>query len=47
MDYLSVAVNPFSFRYMDDMAENPSLCAEYYSLSERVEKSRHRVSTGH
>lgn len=47
MDYLSAAVNLFSFRYMDDMAENSAVCAAYYSLSQWVEKSRRRVSTGH
>lgn len=47
MDYLSVAVNLFSFRYTDGMAVNSALCVAYYSLSLRVKKSRHRVSTGH
>lgn len=47
MDYLPVAVNPFGFCYMDDMAENSAVCAAYYSLPRWVEKLRLRVSTGH
>lgn len=47
MDYLPVAVNPFGFCYMDDMAENSAVCVAYYSLPQWVEKLRHRVSMGH
>ena len=33
MDYLSAAVNLFSFRYTDDMAENSALCAALFTVT--------------
>ena len=40
MDYLSVAVNLFSFSYTDDMAENSAVCIQHIILCHSGLKSQ-------